>query len=322
MPKNLDRVLLVRTDKLGDLILALPVGQAIKAAWPECRVSIMASTQYVSLLNLVSWVSAVLPHDSGRSMTHLARDIRVEKPQAALFLYPRPKIAWAAWRAGVPHRVGPVGRWYSFLFNARIRMHRSRMDQHEAHYNLELARSLGIPADLRRPQIDLTEALREQAVQRLGGMGTGSGQPLVILHPGSGGSSPPWTEKGFAELVESLVAEGCSVAVTAGPHEEKLAARIAGQRGTLINGLSLPQLAAVYSLAHVVVAGSTGPLHLASACGAPVVGLYGPARASTPARWGPLGPGRVLRAKKMQTSGTLENISVANVHRAVMGLLK
>lgn len=322
MPKNLDRVLLVRTDKLGDLILALPVGQAIKAAWPQCRISIMASSQFASLLNLVSWVSAVLPYDSGRSMTHLARDIREERPQAALFLYPRPKIVWAAWRAGVPNRVGPVGRWYSFLFNTRIQMHRSRMDQHETHYNLELARSLGIAADLRGPQIDLPKALREQAVQRLGGMESASGRTLVIIHPGSGGSSPTWTEKGFAELVNSLAAEGCSVAVTAGPHEEKLAAQIAGQRGILINGLSLPQLAAVYSLADVVVAGSTGPLHLASACGAPVVGLYDSARASTPARWGPLGPGRVLRAKQTQNSGNLENISVANVHRAVLGLLK
>ena len=79
-------------------------------------------------------------------------------------------------------------------------------------------------------------------------------------------------------------------------------------------------MAALLSLADVVVAGSTGILHLASASGAKVVGLYSGLRASTPIRWASLGPGRVLTAKR-RDDPELETILVSEVVAAVEGLL-
>ena len=304
-------------------MLALPAGLALSKAWPDCHISFLADSRYTELLKTFPWIHAVLPSGPKRSVSQMTEDIRLEAPEAALFLYPRPRTALAVFLARVPLRVGPVGRWYSLLlFNRNLNLHRSGMDRHEASYNLELVQSLGIRAELERPRIPLTAPQRDEARALLEQSGLAlSKNPLVVLHPGTGGSSPTWPEHGFSQLCSFLRRDGCGVAVTAGPKEEGLARAVSGDQGGFLTGLSLLQLAAVYSLARVVVAGSTGPLHLASASGASVVGLYSRALSSTPVRWGPLGPGRVLQPESPESS-SMDGLPVEAVRRTVRELLE
>src|SRR6185503_13821273 len=132
---------------------SLPAGEALKRAWPDCRISYLAAAPYQELLRAIPWIHAVIPDSPSTSGGTLRDSIRALAPEAALFLYPRPKTAWAAWRAGVPLRLGPLGRWYFPLFNRRLNFHRSRYEKHEADYNLDLVRALGVEAELRQASI-------------------------------------------------------------------------------------------------------------------------------------------------------------------------
>lgn len=114
---------------------------------------------------------------------------------------------------------------------------------------------------------------------------TGPGRYLV-LHPGADAPARRWPAQRCAEAVTALAAAGHRVLVTGSPAERELTARVAGRGGVDLGGRTdLGQLAGVLAGADVLVAGNTGPAHLAAAVGTPVVSLFAPV---VPAhRWAP-----------------------------------
>ncbi|MGV9307292.1 glycosyltransferase family 9 protein [Nonomuraea sp. NPDC003727] len=163
-----------------------------------------------------------------------------------------------------------------------------------------------------RVQVDetrhLPEAERMLAVATAAGFGPGDGAGLavkapppsivgppgyVVVHPGTTAPARAWPPERHAEAVEALSCEGFTVVVTGGRSERELTARVAGRHGVDLGGMtSLPELAGVLAEACALVAGNTGPAHLAAAVGTPVVSLFAPV---VPAgRWAPYGVPCVL----------------------------
>ena len=120
-------------------------------------------------------------------------------------------------------------------------------------------------------------------------------KPLVLINPGAGWGAKRWPAERYGTVAEELTECGMTVLVNAGPGEEPLAASVVtasrGRASMIV--CSLEQLIALTRRAALVIAGDTGPLHLACALGKPVVGIYGP---TDPRRNGPYGSAfRVLR---------------------------
>ncbi len=125
----------------------------------------------------------------------------------------------------------------------------------------------------------------------------------AVLSPGAGWEAKCWPEECFAELAERIARElRCRVVINCGPGEEALAGRVlrlAGSAEPLLVKPSVGELIALVRHAALLVAGDTGPLHLAAACGTPVVGIFG---ATDPARNGPFGSAcRVARVPDART---------------------
>ena len=110
----------------------------------------------------------------------------------------------------------------------------------------------------------------------------------MLINPGAGWGAKRWPVERYAAVAQGLIERGCRVLVNAGPGEEPLAEVIASQTGGAATPLacSLAQLIALTRRVALVIAGDTGPLHLACALGRPVVGIYGP---TDPSRNGPFG---------------------------------
>lgn len=122
-----------------------------------------------------------------------------------------------------------------------------------------------------------------------------AGRPFVILNPGAGWGAKRWPAERYGEVARALSARGFAVVINAGPGEEGLAQEVHAASGGIAITLtpSLDELIALTRRASLVIAGDTGPLHLASALSVPVVGIFGP---TDPARNGPFGGSfRVLR---------------------------
>lgn len=122
-----------------------------------------------------------------------------------------------------------------------------------------------------------------------------SGRPFVILNPGAGWGAKRWPTERYGAVAKALAERGYGIIINSGPGEEALAQEVNAASGNaaIVLTPSLDELIALTRRASLVVAGDTGPLHLASALGKPVVGIFGP---TDPARNGPFGGVfRVLR---------------------------
>lgn len=295
-PKN---ILVSRTDKIGDLLLSIPVFQALREFFPQTRLTALVSPYAQEIVEGHPSVDGIETVDPSEGIFSLADRLRRLKPDVFLALYPRPKIVLAAWLAKIPVRIGSASRWYSLCLNRRVEIHRSLCEKHEAEYNLDMLRPLGVEKFPAKIQFPLRTEDRNFARDILEEKGIRPGMPYVVVHPGHKGSALNWRPSLYGHAVSQLCQRpGLRVVVTAGPDETALVSRVtavlpplpADQKPVLLIGeCTLKQLAALYEKASCFLSGSTGTMHLAAAVGTPTVALFCPIPATTPVRWGPWG---------------------------------
>jgi heptosyltransferase-3 len=290
------KVLIVRTDRLGDVILTLPMASAIKKAFPDARVSFLAREYTRPIIERAPDVDEIITIDNQDSIGKLTHFFRAIKPDIVFFPNPRLDTAIAAWMARVPLRIGTGYRWYSLLFNHRIFEHRKTAEHHEAVYNLRMLQQIGISPDYGQlPDIRLRSEeiafVNEWLSVSLGS----SNSKFAVLHVGSRGSGKDWPLDRFTSLAQTLAELPNLSIVLTGMQEDSermllLANEIGKEHAFLFIGRPLPELAAILSKASIVVSNSTGPGHLAATLGAPTVGLFPLLTVLSKERWGFRGP--------------------------------
>ncbi len=293
-----------RTDRIGDVLLTLPLAAAIKRQYPSAKVLFCAQEYTSELVRLcpdVDEVVAIPDRDVPLFSADFAARLRALHIDTAVFAFPRPGLLLAAARAGIAVRVGTAYRWYSPLFTHRRKEHRRGGGAHESGYNLGLLQQIGIDTvDPPMPRLRIPEALDIEAQLLLASAGIDTASRFVVLHPGSGGSAKDWPPEYFGELASGLLSArpDLRVLVTGTQREGTLVQRVLSRAGegaaAFTRDIPLQILAAVLARAGLVVANSTGPLHIAAAVGRPVIGLYPFQRDCHPRRWGPMGAADVF----------------------------
>ncbi len=288
-------ILLLRTDRLGDTILSLPVATALKKAFPQSRITFLARDYTLPVVLASPSVDAGMSLDTfaGEGKAFL-RWLRQQEFDVAVHLFPRPEQALATWRAGIPLRIGTGYRYYSLLFNRRQYDHRKDGHFHEAEFNLRLLQQLGIENAEVRFDLRVDEALRGKIDNLLKDHGIDPHLPMIIIHPGSGGSARDWPLSHFATLARQITTQlSVTLILTGTEKETQLAEEIRAAAGmkpiSLAGRLTVEELMAVISRAALFIANSTGPLHLAVALNRDVLAFYPPIQACRPERWGPYG---------------------------------
>lgn len=290
------RYCIYRTDGIGDVLLTLPLAEAIRRHDSQAHITMCVRSPLSALVQLSPHIDSVyaVPTRDPQPLKPFITDFRRMAFDVAIFSYPRPGLAWMATRASIPIRVGTAHRWYSFLFNRRCPDHRRRAVYHESEYNLRMLDVLGIERQaVSFPSLVIDESIRKEAIDLLAALGVDPSS-FFVLHPGSAGSAKDWPLDRFAALAETMQEEyrHVGILVTGTDAERPLCEKIreSTRQGVFIlpHEVDLIMLAAILSLSKCVVANSTGPLHLAAAVGTPVVGLYPNLRVCSPRRWAPL----------------------------------
>ncbi len=281
------RIVVSRTDRLGDLVLTLPALRALRRAYADAWIALLVRPELEPIARLAEDADRVVV-DPGNSDA-LRDELLRFGTDLVLCVARGVRVPWAAYRAGIRHRVGTGYRAYSPLFDLRVDEHRRRLGRHEVEYAMSFAHRVGAPAGpaefpMRVPKTAVEAALGWLSLQRLAG-------PFVILHPGSGGSCPSWPMSHHVQLATLLEGEGHRVVFTIGPGAREVADALDEEHPRIRR---LPRftgdvvsLAGLVSLAACVVSSSTGPAHLASALGAPTLALHVPWPSCGPERWGP-----------------------------------
>jgi heptosyltransferase III len=297
-----DRFLVSRTDRLGDLILALPFVESLKARYPDCQVDVLASLYASPILENNKCIDGIVrvQNDQLAGSRHYRKDLERRLKRAGykvvVVLYPERNISALLYRVGIEHRLGTAGRFHSVFFNHRLLHSRKANKKHESEYNLDFLKYFADGPTFTTPSVFPTDKEVRNArriVQRAGIKGS-----FIVVHPGSGGSAERWPMDQFLQAAARLGADNYDVLVTGSEEEGVAIGARAKELGITINSIAgqtdLRTLAAVLTQARSMVANSTGPLHLAVAVGTKVVGLYPGVRIMSPVRWGPLGKGHVV----------------------------
>jgi ADP-heptose:LPS heptosyltransferase len=297
LENHIDRILVVRTDRIGDVILTLPMAHVLKRQFPASRVAMLIREYTAELVALHASVDDVLFDDEGGhplALRKLVAQLRAGNFDVVFHTHPRFRLAIATFMAGIPVRVGTGYRWYSFLFNRKVYEHRKDAHRHELEYNLNLLSEIGctFAYAAEAPTFSVPEESAQRIENLLHRRGITPQNRLILLHPGSGGSARDWSPENFGLLGKRLTAmDGVAVMFTGGAGEEDILhrARSLSGPGTSIldETVSLTEFAALAHRASLFVANSTGMLHLAAAVGTPVVGLYSQLTPLSAARWGP-----------------------------------
>lgn len=294
--------LVSRPDAIGDVVLTLPVAGRLKQHFPGCRVVLIGRAYTAPVAAACPWVDAFLNLDDllRRPNDEQVATLRSYGAAAILHVFPHKVLARLAHQAGIPVRIGTRNRWFHWLrCNRLVALSRRHSPLHEAQLNLELLRPLEVApvAEL----AGIIPLVRLQAVEPLKPVvqqllaTRQPGQLNLILHPRSRGSAREWGLPNFGQLARLLHQAGHRVFITGTAAEGEelgpwLAEYASFLTADLTGQLSLPQLVAFIAAADGLVAGSTGPLHVAAALGRHALGLYPPIRPMHPGRWAPLGP--------------------------------
>ena len=343
--KSKFRLLVVRLGAMGDILHALPAVTALRLMHPEWAIDWVVEPRWQALFTaedslgrVVSqplvdrvhfaptkeWRTAPFSEKTLREIKLLRHTLREGGYDAVVDLQGAIRSAVVGRMANCRRLIGEeaprerVARW---LYSERI----ATRGHHVIEQDVELAAAVAgdelTPATPTLPTDPNAEAWAEQTLN--------SSQGAVLINPGAGWGAKRWPVDRYSTVAKELVAKGFRVVVNAGPGELPLAETIAQATGGVATPLtcSVTQLISLTRRVVLLIAGDTGPLHLACALGRPVVGIYGP---TDPSRNGPFGTRfKVLRSPESRRDHSrheapeagLLTISTDDVLRAATELL-
>ena len=298
------RVLLLRLERIGDLLMVLDAIRDARAAWPHAEIDLAVGSWNAPVAALIPEVSRVEIADvpwlarEGRgdtwpALVAKARRWRTRDYDVVVNFEPDIRSNFLAWLTGAPIRLGYStgggGAWLTDALEYEPASHVA------VNARQIIARAAGRAApdqagSGRWPQL----VPPPDAVARAEALVGDAPRPLVGVHVSGGRESKQWHLDRFAAVARELaLTRGATIVLTGSDSDRPLVNQVASQLGGLrvidaCGALDLPALAALLARLDLLITGDTGPMHLASAMGTPLVALFGP---SNPARYGPLGPG-------------------------------
>ena len=286
--ENAQRFLLLRLGSLGDVVHALPAAAALRDSFPAARIDWAIEPRWARLLQGNPDLNTVIPvnRKTAGGIIETVQRLRAAHYTCAIDFQGLYKSALLAFVSGAPRRIG-FQRTYaregfaSWLYTER---HNPR-GAHKVEHNLTLAEAAGAQKSPARFPIAINADDEARVARELEQRNI---QDFFVLNPGGGWRSKCWPAERYGELHAKIFAKfGLRGVVSYGSGEEDLAQaaiKIAGNSAPVAIPLELGPLMALLRRAKCMVSADTGPLHLAAALGAPVVGLFGP---TDPARNGP-----------------------------------
>ncbi|MFM6934866.1 MAG: glycosyltransferase family 9 protein [Flavobacteriales bacterium] len=321
------RILISRTDSIGDVILTLPMCQALRMAYPEAEIIYIGKNYTRPVIACFSAIDAFWDIDELLNQP-IALQLQQLKADCIIHVFPHKELAFLAKKAKIPMRIGTSHRvFHLFTCNERPNFTRKNSSLHEAQLNFHLLAPLGITEI---PSMDqMQDLLSFHPVKtELPAYLSMPNEQLVILHPKSKGSALEWPLDKYMDLALQLAEAGKFVCFTGTEQEGLLFRQLIPKHPRIIDStgkLTLEQLIYFISQSAALVACSTGPYHIAGVSGIHAIGLFSMRRPIDPGRWMALGnlasfivfDPQCKTCKKGTNCSCIENISVSTILAAI-----
>ncbi|MBI4335285.1 MAG: glycosyltransferase family 9 protein [Candidatus Omnitrophica bacterium] len=293
------RILIVRTDRIGDVVLSTPVIKALKKAYPLAFIAMMVAPRARDIVKGNPYLDEVLVFDKVRyggffGTLRFAATLKKRHFDTALVLHPTQRVHAILWLAGIQRRIGLDKKW-GFLLTEKLPHTKQFGQRHEVDYNLDMLRSLGVETNDRELLVPINDEDKSRVMSILKRNGIGEDDDFVVIHPAASCASKRWPCERFAAVGDRIAGRfHKKIIIVAGATDRDFGGRTAEAMDEealdLSGDLSIGELAALLERASLLVSNDSGPVHIAVALGIPVVAIFGrnqPGLSSK--RWGPIG---------------------------------
>ena len=335
LPKDFKpkRILVVKLDHLGDVLLATPVFSNLRQAYPNAELHALTGAWSRVVLERHLDVNKVLEYNSPafsraaepaslKQTFQLYQALRHQKYDLIVELRSDWRIVCFALSRVAPQRLDRAALQVTNKLGAP-----QFTGTHETARNLDVLHRAGIPTPIQTTTFSVATEDEEWAVDFLETLHIDRERPLIAIHPGSPIPIKRWMPERYAELSDWLVARKRAQILFLGVKDEipiitEIQGLMQAETNNIAGKTSLTQLASILQICSVFIGNDSGPMHLAAAVGTRTIGLYGP---GDPTRFGPVGTMcRTIRRKtdcppcpeatcRFGEDGCMSKIQVADV---------
>jgi ADP-heptose:LPS heptosyltransferase len=287
-------ILVVRTDKLGDFVTALPTMYVLKQHNPKNRIIVCVAPLNRTLAESCDFIDEVIVDDDS-NIFEFVRKLKRAKIDVSITLYSNTRVALAQFLARIPKRIAPATKIAQVFYNKRVTQRRSEVKMAEFEYNLELTKTLFNDIDLsyKKPLLEFDDA---DKIKYVFNANNDIQKEVVAFHVGFGGSSDAnWTLDEYEILIrEVLKQDKYQVVLTFGPDEKELYENMQNRffNQNVVFYISLEGLvyfAKLVSGFKLFVSTSTGTYHIASLVGTPTMTFFADTLFASSKRWKSVG---------------------------------
>ena len=280
------RILVVRFSAIGDIILTLPVVDALHTRFPEAEIEYLTRQENLDLVSHHPGVNRVWPFDRSLGFSELRRlgkilrerkyDLLIDLHQSLRSIYiraaVRPHMARSYRKLTLSRRLLELARWNTLRDAPPV------IDRY-----FTALEDFGVSREGRRPRLSVLDRARERSAEALLRAGLGEGEGIIVLAPGASHPTKRWPPAAFAAAALALTPPGSRAVVLGGNSDREIAAevgRVMARSGAAIvdvaGRLALGESAAVIERASLVITNDSGLMHMADALDRPLVAVFGP----------------------------------------------
>ncbi|MBI4431186.1 MAG: lipopolysaccharide heptosyltransferase II [Candidatus Omnitrophica bacterium] len=298
----IERILITRTDRIGDVVLSTPVFSALRKRYPKAYIAALIASSNRHLLEGNPNLDEVILYDKGRrhkswlSTCRFARALRTRRFDVVVNLHANNRVHWISFLAGIPMRIGYRKR-NAFLLTHTLPDEKWKGRRHESEYNFDLLRFLDIPLP---SQMDLHLPLQHSSLEKLQAVLENENfsldKPYIVIHPSASCPSRLWRAERYAKVGDILSKQwGVRVILVAGSGSDSIFTDrvLSFMRSNPLNlagKLSLGMLAWLLKESRLFISNDSGPMHMAAALNVHLVAIFGRNKPGLgPKRWKPLG---------------------------------
>ncbi|MBD3264806.1 MAG: hypothetical protein GF375_06865 [Candidatus Omnitrophica bacterium] len=292
------KILLVRTDRLGDVVLSTPAIKIIKDNFPSASISFLCQPSTREVLEGNPYLDEVIicdkygKHRNIPGLCRLIWSIRRKKFDWAIILHPTNRVHIIAFLAGIPLRIG-WDKKSAFLLTRKLPHLKHKGIKHESEYNLDILKELGLT--ITSPCFYFPN--KESATQKVNLLlqkQKALSKKLVAVHPSASCASKRWPQIKFIRLIRLIKNDfpDVIIALLTSEKESQFADKIAEEKEILdLRGkLSIPEIGALLKKSILFISNDSGPVHISAALDTPVISIFGRNDPGiSPRRWKPLG---------------------------------
>lgn len=275
------KLLVVRDDRLGDLMLILPALRLIKSSMRDIQIDCLVNKNYSDISLISNDIKNTL-HDDGA----LIEMINKKNYDFSISFFSTLNIAYKLWRTNIRKRYAPATKSAQFFYNKKIIQKRSESKKAEYEYNLDLASFFLNDNKCKNkiensPYINLTT---EEVTKS-------NSENIIYIHPFTGGSSKTLSSTDFITLCKELQSlSNCTFVIHCDENDYEKCKKMESQAPELnINTITptkdIKEMFININKCDLFIAGSTGPLHVAAALNKKTVGFYPTKKSSNILRW-------------------------------------